>query len=180
MKPSIFLKMQLSLSERMELRTKRKYFRGLSMEETRDKLEEMGLRRDISIEAKTTEIAIVTPDGVLMQVRSDENNMLSLWGGIVRDDEEPADAAVRRLFEETGIKISKSDLVLNKEYGHSYTYENGDRCYYFTYQYYVFFDHVPEISQTDETTVEAMLIKHTITPHQHEFVQSLLSEIAEL
>lgn len=176
MKTNFLLKTQLLMSKRLELGSKYKHFHGLTIEETRDKLEKMGISRHILIEAKTTEIAVVTPKGILMQIRSDESNSVSLWGGIIYDDEDSVDAAVRRLYEESGIKVEREQMEFKNIYGHSYTYENGDKCYFHTYQYAVYLDHVPEVILNDDTSIGSILVNNTILSHQQPFVQDLLNE----
>ena len=179
MKQNFLLKSHLLMSERLELGMRYKHFHGLTIAEIRDKLEEMGIRRHIVIEAKTTEIAIITPKGILMQIRSDEGNSLSLWGGEILDDEDPADAAVRRLYEESGIKVEREQMEFRNIYGHRYKYENGDTCDFHTYQYAVILDYVPEVTLNDKTSIGSLLINHTIVGHQQPFIQNLLTEMKE-
>lgn len=43
----------------------------------------------MSIELRSTEIALVTPFGVMMQIRPSDHNQLGMWGGVLNDGEEP-------------------------------------------------------------------------------------------
>ncbi len=180
MKNGILLKSLLVISERLEIGTRRKHFPGLTIPEIRDELEKLGIDRHILIEAKTTEVAVITPKGILMQIRGDEHNILSLWGGFVRDNEEPDEAAIRRLYEEAGVVVNKEQLKFVDHYTHSHTYENGDKCHYLTYRYTVHLDYVPEVVSKDNSTLGGMLIKHTIPNTQLSFVHDLLWEFNEV
>jgi 8-oxo-dGTP diphosphatase len=64
---------------------------------------------------------------VLLQLRSD-NHQWSLPGGGIDPGEEPADAVVREIWEETGIKV-RPERVLSVQSGpdHFVTYTNGDQ-----------------------------------------------------
>lgn len=154
---------------------RQQYFLGKSFGEIRNWLEANGLDRHMEIELISTEVAIQTPFGILMQVRASDNGQLGLWGGVVNDGETPTQAAVREVFEETGIKIGETDLEFVDIDTHTHQYANGDKAYFTAYRYVVHFDYVPEI-QTDEESVGAFMVVHTILSHQQDFVKKLLKE----
>jgi 8-oxo-dGTP diphosphatase len=64
---------------------------------------------------------------VLLQRRSD-NGRWSLPSGVVDPGEQPADAALRELFEETGV-LAEIDRIGGVA-THPIVYPNGDRCEY--------------------------------------------------
>lgn len=154
---------------------KKKYFWGVSFEEIRKKLEEIGIDRHIPIELKSTEIAILTPEGILMQIRPLDKNQLGLWGGALNDDEEPIDGAIREIFEETGIKLDKEQLEFIETHEHFHEYANQDKAYFKSYRYLVRFDYVPEI-KIDEESNGTVLVSHTILNDQQDLVKRLLGE----
>lgn len=154
---------------------KKEYFYGSGFGTIRDKLEEMGLDRHMPIELRSTEIAVVTPFGIMMQIRPSDKNQLGLWGGVLNDGEEPEDGAIRELVEETGIQLSKGQLEFVELNEHFHEYANGDKAYFKTYRYVVKFESIPKIT-TDEESVGAFMVVHTILEHQRDFIKRLLGE----
>lgn len=72
---------------------------------------------------------VLDADGrVLLGRRSDTGNW-ALPGGIIDPGEEPADAAVREIFEETGV-IAVPDRLLSVSVAPPITYRNGDQVQY--------------------------------------------------
>lgn len=155
---------------------KKEYFAGMEIKRIRNILEELGLDRHMPIELISTEIAIITPFGVLMQVRPTDHDQLGMWGGVLNDDEEPATGAVRELREETGIIVEESQLEFKESNEHFHEYANGDKAYFKSYRYVVRFDYVPKVI-TDEESVGAVMVAHIILKHQQEFIGKLLEEI---
>lgn len=152
-----------------------KFFYGWGFKQIRDWLEEHGLDRHTAIEFISTEIALVCPRGIIMQVRASDNNKLGLWGGVLNDDEEPEDGAVRELREETGVEIDKSQLVYTGIDEHTHTYANGDMAVFTAHRYIVQLDYVPKIhieGAADETSGICYLTP--ILDHQREFVNQIL------
>ncbi|MEV4618928.1 NUDIX domain-containing protein [Asanoa sp. NPDC049573] len=92
-----------------------------------------GLRRVVgtSLLMLPSACAVVVDDRgrVLLGQRSD-NGQWSLPAGAVDPGEQPAEAAVREVFEETGVRIAVERLagVALREV----TYPNGDLCQYLT------------------------------------------------
>lgn len=154
---------------------KEKFFYGVGFEEIRNRLEEMGFNRHLPIELCSTEIAIITPFGVMMQIRPTDHNQLGMWGGVLNDGEEPIKGAIRELEEETGIQVDECQLEFVEVNEHDHTYANGDQARFKSWRYVVKFNFVPEIT-TDEESVGAYMVVHTILNHQQGFIKRLLGE----
>ena len=123
-----------------------KYFSEYSVNEIRDWLEANGFDRHMLIEYCSSEIVFQVPGGILMQVRSSDNNKLGLWGGIRKNNEQPTPSAIRKFYEETGIAVTADDLMYIDSYRHMHKYANGDFAYFRTYRYALRkFNSVPEI-----------------------------------
>lgn len=157
---------------------KQGYFPGLKFMEIRNLLEENGLDRNTTLELESVEIAVLTPFGVLMQIRSFDANQLGVWGGVIENDETPKEAAVRELKEETGIKISPSQLEEAGIDEHFHQYDNGDKVNFKSYRFIVRFDYVPKVT-TNEESVGAVMVAHTILDHQKDFIRECLRKIEE-
>ncbi len=78
----------------------------------------------------TTAAGVVFDPGgrVLLGRRSDTGNW-ALPGGIIDPGEEPADAAVREIFEETGV-IAVPEQLVSVAVAAPITYRNGDQVQY--------------------------------------------------
>lgn len=169
------LKACLESTGRVTRKIKETYFQGTSFKEIRDTIEQLGLDRHMPIELFSTEIAIVTPLGILMQIRPSDNDQLGLWGGVLHDGEEPVSGALRELYEETGLVFGRSQLEYIETNTHEHEYANGDKAVFTSYRYAVRLDKVPKIT-TDEESVGVFMVVHTIISHQHEFIKRLLGE----
>lgn len=154
---------------------RKEYFPKKSVKDIRDWLEQNGLDRHLAIEFDSTEIALVTPKGIAMQVRASDNNQLGLWGGVLQDGEEPIDGAVRELKEETGLEITPDDLQYVGIDTHVHTYANGDIAKFHAYRYICNISYVPEIKTDVESTGYILLTP--ILKHQKDFVQSILDKM---
>jgi 8-oxo-dGTP pyrophosphatase MutT (NUDIX family) len=76
--------------------------------------------------------AVLDEDGrVLLGRRADTGNW-SLPGGIIDPGEQPADAAVREVFEETGV-IAEPEALTSISVSPPITYGNGDQVQYLEY-----------------------------------------------
>lgn len=152
-----------------------KYFDRVGFKAIRDYLESIGMDRHTAIELQSTEICIMTPFGIMMQIRPTDNNQLGMWGGVLNSGEAPEDGAVRELKEETGIEIDKSQLEFVEVDDHTHEYANGDKVFFHCFRYVLRLDHVPQIT-TDEESVGAYMVVHTILGHQQEFIKRMLGE----
>lgn len=161
---------------RVSVEIKEKYFPTDSFEEIRDKLEELGIDRHTAIELESVEIALLTPFGVLMQIRPSDKDQLGMWGGVMEVGETPEEAAIRELQEETGITITKDQLIFVEQNPHFHEYANGDKAYFVSNRFIVKFDYVPKIV-TDEESVGAVMVVHTILSHQQNFIKRVLGEL---
>jgi 8-oxo-dGTP diphosphatase len=73
--------------------------------------------------------AIVYDDrGRLLLVRRGDNGRWSVPAGMVDPGEQPSDAVVREVFEETGVRVMVEGLAGVAT--HPVVYPNGDRCEY--------------------------------------------------
>ncbi|MFJ8309994.1 MULTISPECIES: NUDIX hydrolase [unclassified Streptomyces] len=73
--------------------------------------------------------AIVFDDeGRVLLGRRADNGQWSTIGGIPEPGEEPADTAVREVYEETGVRCVAERVVLVEAASQSTTYPNGDVC----------------------------------------------------
>lgn len=156
-----------------------KYFLGWAFGEIRNWLEENDLDRHLPIELSSTEIAICTPFGVLMQIRPSDNDQLGMWGGVLKAGEQPVNGAVRELLEETGIKVQTKDLEFIEINEHDHQYANGDKAHFMTYRYRLKLNYVPQVI-TNEESVEVVMVTHTILSHQQEFIKRMLGELDSL
>ena len=66
---------------------------------------------------------------ILLGQRADTGDWAPVYG-IVDPGEEPADAAVREVMEETGIAVTATDLVRVRSQQQATTYPNGDQAQY--------------------------------------------------
>ena len=152
------------------------YFQGMDFKAIRNTLEDLGIDRHTAIELESVEIALVTPFGVMMQIRPSDHDQLGMWGGVLEEGECPAAGAVRELREETGIVIDKSQLKFVELNEHFHEYANGDKAYFKSHRYILRLDYIPKIT-TDEESVGVIMVVHTILSHQHDFIKKVLGEI---
>ena len=157
----------------ISLATRAQLFGSLDVRGIRNILERHGHDRHMLIEARSTEIAIVTPQGVVMQVRSDENH-LGLWGGELGMNELPLIGAQREVFEETKLLVPLSEFQYVETYKHRHTYPNGDKCLYHTHRYVLRYSNVPPI-QTDSESKGFDVVRHTFLREHEDFIERILS-----
>lgn len=166
-------KLEIEKFGRVTAEIKNCYFKGKNFREIRAWLKENGLDEHLPLELQSTEIAIVTPYGILMQIRTADNNQLGLWGGAIEEGETPEEGAIRELREETGLTITREQLIFLEEDTHSHTYANGDKAIFHAYRYKVEFDYIPKIT-TDEESVGVFMVTHTILSSQQELIKKIL------
>lgn len=155
----------------------RKYFNGMNVREIRDWMESNGFDRHIMVELRTTEILIMTPKGVMMQVRTADEGKLGVFGGVLHEEEEPKHGAIREVHEETGLKLTKRDLKYVGYNRHEHTYTNGDKALCHTYRYYVKYAKTPQVTLNYEASGLEFVttVKSNIIDHQQNFVGEALS-----
>ena len=71
---------------------------------------------------------VVNDEGALLLGRRSDNGRWSLLAGMVDPGEQPADAIVREIYEESAVEV-RVDRVLGVAL-HPVTYPNGDKCEY--------------------------------------------------
>ena len=155
------------------------YFAGMDFPAIRAWLVENGLPRTLCIESVTTEICIITPEGVMMQIRPIDNNQLGLWGGSTEAGETPVEGAVRELREETGLIVDPKDLTfvcMGSRGVHTY----GDGCQGLSasYRYKLVLDYVPELKLDHESSGIKFITKKDelgeVLVHQREYISQFL------
>lgn len=156
------------------------YFSRLTIFEIRDWLESNGFDRHMPIELSSTEIALCTPEGILLQVRACDNNALGMWGGCLENNESPIDGAIRELYEETALPVCREMLNLVDMYEHTHTYANGDSVIYKTYRFVLKLNYIPEITVNFESNGFELFnskddIKRVLKDHR-EFILNLISK----
>lgn len=171
-----FMKYAVTEAGRVTTEIRKTYFQGMDFKTIRNKLEKFGVDRHTAIELESTEIAVVTPVGVMMQIRPTDRDQLGMWGGVLEEGETPVAGAVRELREETGIEVSESQLEFVEVNEHFHEYANGDKAYFKTYRFILRLNYVPKIT-TDEESVGVFMVVHTILSHQHDFIKKVLGEI---
>lgn len=157
---------------------RKKYFPDMEVQQLRDTLETMGLDRHIPIEYTSTEVCIKTPKGILMQVRVADNDALGMWGGVIYDEENPVDGAIREVTEETGLSLSEDDFHFIEMNLHDHRYANGDCAKFRTYRYLVKLDEVPDIVLDTESNGFELVKDEKgcsrILSHQKEFIERMM------
>lgn len=121
------------------------FFSNMSFQDIRNWLEENNLNRHLAIELTSTEVAVITPDGILLQVRATDSNQLGMWGGVVLNGESPEDGAVRELKEETGMDVKKEDLEFVEVNRHFHCYDNHDKAVFNCHRFILRLDKTPEV-----------------------------------
>ena len=153
------------------------FFKGCGFKEIRDWLESQGLNRHMMIQLESTEVAILTPKGLMMQIRRTDRNQLGFWGGVIEDGETPLQGAVRELLEEAGLTVEQTALKFVGIDNHEHKYANGDEALFHAYRYELRLNYVPEIKETDDDdTIGVFYLSHTVLSHQREWAISLLEE----
>lgn len=152
-------------------------FDGMSFYEIRNWLEQNGYDRHTQLELRSTEILIMVPEGIMMQLRTADKGKLGAFGGVLLDSEEAREGAVRELKEETGLDVKMSDLQYVGYNKHEHTYTNGDKALFHTYRYVLRLKEVPLMILNEEANgVEFVTaVVPNIIEHQQKFVGDALS-----
>ena len=151
-------------------------FRGMNFLEIRNELERRGLDRHMTIELESTEICLITPEGIILQVRS-RNEGLGLWGGSLEYGETPIEGAICEMQEETGIILKEGELEYVETYTHCHEYPNKDKALFTTYRYVVRLPEIPEI-KLDKESVGYVIIREMIPgilEDEREFIERFLT-----
>ena len=154
-------------------------FAGMNFLQIRDYLESHGLDRHMPIELESTEIALLTPKGIILQVRS-QNEGIGLWGGSIEYGETPIEGAIREVFEETGLRLEAWDLKYVEKKKHFHCYPNGDQAIFTAYRYVVKMSNVPEIKLTDGESVGYIISKEIpkeLMEEERDFVEKLIKTV---
>lgn len=150
------------------------HFKGMKFMAIRQWLENHGLNRHLPIELYSSEAVIVTPKGVMMQVRPCDADMLGLWGGVIEDGETPEEAIIRELYEELKLKVRVEDLKFVENNKHFHRYQNGDEVYFTTFRYELKLDYVPKVHLDFES--DGIVFLRPIISHQKAFVEEVMKK----
>lgn len=145
----------------------------------RDTLEGNGLDRHMPIELRSTEIAVVTPFGVMMQIRPEDDNKLGVWGGILEDGELMKECASRRMAEETGIILQKDQFRTWGVEEHFHEYVNGDKVIFEAHRYVLKLYVIPVFEVSAEATGVAFVkcASNLILDHQRDFIDNVIRTV---
>ena len=159
------------------------FFSKMTLPQIREWLEFNGFSRHLPIVTFSTEVAICTPKGVIMQIKPADNNRLCMWGGEINCGEEPVDGAVRELFEETGLIVEPNQLKFKQFIEHEHTYANGNVVRYNSFRYALVLNEVPKIILDPESSgycfINSLSSEETVNkilPVQKEFILALAEE----
>lgn len=136
-------------------------------------LEDHELDRHMMLELSSTEIAIITPYGVMMEIRAADNGMLGLPGGVLRGGETMSECAVREVWEELGLRIDQRDLTFVEDNLHTHEYANGDKALFRCCRFVCKMQDIPLTLEVDEESLGVEIVKEVtddILPEQQEFV----------
>ena len=157
-----------------------KFFSDKSFSEIRDWLERNGLDRHMPIELTSTEVAIQVPGGVLLQVRSADKNQLGMWGGVLESGETPVEGAIRELYEETGLLVTRDDLMFIEINKHQHKYANGDIAFFKSYRFVIEYAELPTMKLDSESNgfriISSIEEVANVLSHQQNFLTQLLRE----
>lgn len=132
-----------------------------------------GMDPHMMLELSSTEIAIVTPWGVMMEVRTADNGKLGLCGGVLRRNETVVECAVREAKEELGICIDPRHLIFVEDDIHTHEYANKDKALFRCYRFVYLLDEIPEDLEFDSESTGVEFVKNLrddILPNQQDFV----------
>lgn len=92
---------------------------------------------------RTVEIAILTPNGVLMQMKRVDNNHYSMWGAEIDSNENDTEAAVNILKRDAGLTTTADALKHVNIYTSISKDENGNLIKKEIHRFILEFDHLP-------------------------------------
>lgn len=116
----------------------------------------MDLRKKVgSIPLVVAGVAVIIHhEEKILLIERHDNGLWGMPAGSIELHESPAEAAIREVYEETGLTIKKEDLRLLNVYGGPdffYTYPNGDQCSNVATSYVAERFSGDLITETDET-----------------------------
>ena len=160
---------------------RKKYFPYMKIQEIRNRLEKWGYYRHIPIEYSSTEVCIITPQGILLQIRVADKGALGMWGGLLEDGEELFEGVNRVVLKETGIDLSKRNIHFVEMNSHYHCYGNGDRVKFITYRFVVKLNEVPNNISLDNESMGYVFVNNeeeceSVLPHQKEFIKRMLNK----
>ena len=156
----------------------KKYFPNDTEESIRDKLEEMNLNRHMPIEVQKIETILFTPQGILMQIKSEDSKIIGLWEGRRKLKENPYDCVRRTFSEEIKLEIEVSKFEFIKPYSYLYKDENGDQIYFYIFMYMAQIEKVPQIKNSKIISFEK-ISDYEIHDYQKKFIKNALVEIKQ-
>lgn len=120
-----------------------KYFRNYSEEQIRNWLSDNGLERDLIIEQNIVEVAVVTPQGLLMKIK---DNRLEFFKRYKTESMVAKDQAIK-LLEEEGIKVNYAQMDFFS-IARRYLMNNAgsERILANLYRFKVIIDYIPELT----------------------------------
>ena len=169
------IKQKILAAGMLTIADREEYFPNVNFKTIRKWMKDNDIDEHTAIELVSTEIALRTPFGILMQIRASDNKQLGMWGGVLEGDETPEEGAIRELREETGIVITQEQLQFVEINEHFHIYANGDKALFKAYRFIVDFERIPKIT-TCEESVGAFMVVHTILDHQQDFIKRVLGE----
>ena len=155
------------------------HFIGMGHRQVRAWLQNHNLPADMILELRSTEIAVVTPAGILMQVRGSDNGQLGMWGGANIWYENYETCARREMWEETRIALKEGQLIEKEDNQHYHKYANGQQADFHTRRYVLLLDYVPDIVLDHESTGSRLItsvVDEPILDHQVDFIRRVLEE----
>ena len=172
--------MEVDLQGFLSQEDRQRYFPNIGIQELRDILEQLGYDRHMLVEFFLTEVCIITPKGLLLQVRASDKGALGMWGGVLEDGEAPIDGAIREVKEETGISLGKEQMHFVGINPHLHRYANGDNAKFTSYRFVVRLDYVPNITLDNESLnykyVKTLEECEGVLDQQKDFIRKVLSE----
>lgn len=126
------------------------------------------------------EIAIITPCGVLMQMKRTDNNQFRMWGCVLEGDETPIQGAINVLQEEAGLAVDANDLTIVNIYNSFFEGKDDLISKTEIYRFILEFDYLPTLNINPEYTGWIVFSKTEVTESvvecQREFIKTLVEK----
>lgn len=153
-------------------------FKRKSVVQIRDWLEDHDMDRHMMLELTSTEIAFITPWGIMMQVRASDEGKLGLFGGVVNDGETVREGAIREVREKLGLKLKSDDLKWEGTDTHKHTYSNGDKVLFNVHRFVCQLEVVPDELELNSESADVTFVKNVnpdILKYQQDFVAGCIA-----